>query len=153
MEMKVWDDQRVEALKRCIDQGLTASQIAAELGGVSRNAVIGKVQRLGLTLETPHGGQPGLRKPRRQGPGFVDPHRGTEPTILVSAPIEPVVLPASAGMVDVVNALKSGHCRWPVGDPLEPGFRFCCAPRLVSRDRSFPYCRVHCAQAYAPAAG
>ena len=43
-----WTDERVELLKKLWADGLSASQIAAELGGVTRNAVIGKVHRLGL---------------------------------------------------------------------------------------------------------
>ncbi len=43
-----WTDERIETLKKMWDQGLTATQIAEELGGVSRNAVIGKAHRLGL---------------------------------------------------------------------------------------------------------
>ena len=43
-----WTDERVEKLKRLWSEGLSASQIAAQLGGVSRNAVIGKAHRLGL---------------------------------------------------------------------------------------------------------
>jgi GcrA cell cycle regulator len=43
-----WTDQRIDQLKALWDKGLTASQIADELGGVSRNAVIGKAHRLGL---------------------------------------------------------------------------------------------------------
>ena len=44
-----WTDERVELLKKLWSDGLSASQIAAELGGITRNAVIGKVHRLGLS--------------------------------------------------------------------------------------------------------
>src|SRR5712672_3275258 len=44
-----WTDERVESLKKLWGDGLSASQIAAELGGITRNAVIGKVHRLGLS--------------------------------------------------------------------------------------------------------
>lgn len=43
-----WTDERIEQLRNMWEKGLTASQIADELGGVSRNAVIGKAHRLGL---------------------------------------------------------------------------------------------------------
>ena len=53
-----WDDQRVETLKRMWAEGASASQIAKELGGVTRNAVIGKVHRLGLSNRVgPNGGE------------------------------------------------------------------------------------------------
>ncbi|MGZ5850479.1 MAG: GcrA family cell cycle regulator, partial [Methyloceanibacter sp.] len=44
-----WNDERVELLKKLWAEGLSASQIASRLGGVTRNAVIGKVHRLGLS--------------------------------------------------------------------------------------------------------
>jgi GcrA cell cycle regulator len=44
-----WTDERVELLRKLWSDGLSASQIAAELGGITRNAVIGKVHRLGLS--------------------------------------------------------------------------------------------------------
>ena len=55
-----WNDERVELLKRLWAEGLSASQIASRLGGVTRNAVIGKVHRLGLS-----GCGAGLRGARR----------------------------------------------------------------------------------------
>jgi GcrA cell cycle regulator len=49
MTVLTWSDDRVEQLKKLWESGLSASQIAAELGNVTRNAVIGKVHRLGLS--------------------------------------------------------------------------------------------------------
>ena len=43
-----WTEERVELLKKLWSDGLSASQIAGRLGGITRNAVIGKVHRLGL---------------------------------------------------------------------------------------------------------
>ena len=61
-----WTDERVEQLKKLWSDGLSASQIAAELGGITRNAVIGKVHRLGLSGRTkaPSSSTPRPRKPR-----------------------------------------------------------------------------------------
>src|SRR5207247_7634706 len=61
-----WTDERVEALKKLWTDGLSASQIAAELGGITRNAVIGKVHRLGLSgrAKSPSSTAPRPRKPR-----------------------------------------------------------------------------------------
>ena len=61
-----WTDERVEQLKKLWSDGLSASQIAAELGGITRNAVIGKVHRLGLSGRTkaPSSSAPRQRKPR-----------------------------------------------------------------------------------------
>src|ERR1700724_3658947 len=61
-----WTDERVEMLKKLWADGLSASQIAAELGGITRNAVIGKVHRLGLSgrAQTPSSAAPRPRKAR-----------------------------------------------------------------------------------------
>lgn len=73
-----WTDERVELLKKLWADGLSASQIAAQLGGVTRNAVIGKVHRLGLSgrakSSTPSTA-PRLRKPTPSAPG----HRPSAP--------------------------------------------------------------------------
>ena len=61
-----WTDERVETLKKLWADGLSASQIAAELGGITRNAVIGKVHRLGLSgrAKSPSSAAPRPRKTR-----------------------------------------------------------------------------------------
>src|SRR5258705_9690362 len=61
-----WNDERVETLKRLWAEGLSASQIATELGGITRNAVIGKVHRLGLSgrPKSPNTASPRPRKTR-----------------------------------------------------------------------------------------
>lgn len=62
-----WTDERVEKLKKLWSEGLSASQIAAQLGGVSRNAVIGKVHRLSLPGRAKAGGTTtAARTPKRQ---------------------------------------------------------------------------------------
>ncbi|MCP1167984.1 GcrA cell cycle regulator, partial [Limimaricola sp. ASW11-118] len=58
-----WTDERVETLKRMWNEGQSASQIAKELGGVTRNAVIGKVHRLGLSNRTGVAPQPAPAAP------------------------------------------------------------------------------------------
>src|SRR3954463_9470821 len=65
-----WTDERVELLKKLWTDGLSASQIAAELGGITRNAVIGKVHRLGLAgrAKSPSSATPRPRKPRAHSP-------------------------------------------------------------------------------------
>ena len=64
-----WTDERVELLKKLWSDGLSASQIAAELGGITRNAVIGKVHRLGLSgrAKSPSSAAPRPRKARTSG--------------------------------------------------------------------------------------
>src|SRR5438067_964924 len=67
-----WTDERVEHLKKLWSDGLSASQIAAELGGITRNAVIGKVHRLGLSgrAKAPTSAAPRQRKARQPGHVF-----------------------------------------------------------------------------------
>src|SRR5712675_2712287 len=64
-----WTEERVALLTKLWADGLSASQIAAELGGITRNAVIGKVHRLGLSgrAKSPSSTSPRPRKPRAQG--------------------------------------------------------------------------------------
>jgi GcrA cell cycle regulator len=62
-----WTDERIERLKKMWHDGATASQIADELGGVSRNAVIGKAHRLGLE-QRPSPVKPGEEKERKPTP-------------------------------------------------------------------------------------
>jgi GcrA cell cycle regulator len=58
-----WTDERVETLKRMWAEGASASQIAKELGQVTRNAVIGKVHRLGLSNRVAPNGEPEGEEP------------------------------------------------------------------------------------------
>ena len=63
-----WTDERVELLKKLWGDGLSASQIAAQLGGVARNAVIGKVHRLSLSGPASPPSPPAARHRRRAAP-------------------------------------------------------------------------------------
>jgi len=65
MTVLTWSDDRVEQLKKLWEGGLSASQIAAELGNVTRNAVIGKVHRLGLSgrAKSPSSAAPASARP------------------------------------------------------------------------------------------
>src|SRR6476620_7465060 len=89
-----WTDQRVELLKKLWAEGLSASQIAAEIGNVTRNAVIGKVHRLGLSgrAKTPpkaNAVSPAQARPRKPGrtPSAPAPIVPETPTNVVVAPI------------------------------------------------------------------
>ena len=147
-----WTDERVEQLRQAWMEGKSASQIASLLGhGLTRNAVIGKVHRLGLAgrakvaepgaprrpLARPAasaGGAPGraaFARPRRRAARIV---RGAtalaiQPQALAEAQpeeIESVVLPMSV-RVTIVE-LKESMCRWPLGDPASAEFRYCGSP-------------------------
>jgi GcrA cell cycle regulator len=161
-----WTDERVEQLKQHWLEGKSASQIANLLGhGLTRNAVIGKVHRLGLAGRAKAPGL-GVSHPRQSAPQHrvhrvaasrspsVAPHMTRGATALAIAPqpltepepqtFESVVLPMSL-RVTIVE-LKEAMCRWPLGDPTSPEFRYCGSPAL-----SGPYCAHHCSLAYQPA--
>jgi GcrA cell cycle regulator len=159
-----WTDERVEQLKQHWMEGKSASQIANLLGhGLTRNAVIGKVHRLGLAgrAKSPASAslrprQPASRAPRRHAaPRPAVGHRIVRgATALAIAPqslaepepeaFESVVLPMSVRVT--IIELKEAMCRWPLGDPTSPEFRYCGSPAL-----SGPYCAYHSGLAYQPA--
>ena len=159
-----WTDEVVEQLKQHWIDGKSASQIAGLLGnGVTRNAVIGKVHRLGLAGRAKAPGAAASR-PRRPAPPpahrLVGARLSSAPrivrgaTALAIAPealsevIEPefesVVVPMSL-KVTIVE-LKEAMCRWPLGDPASSEFRYCGSPTA-----SRPYCAYHASLAYQPA--
>jgi GcrA cell cycle regulator len=156
-----WSDDRVELLTKLWGEGLSASQIAAALGGgVTRNAVIGKVHRLGLSGRAKPGAAAAARaaKPRSVVPAPAQievgrvPPRGPEQ--LTRAPLvaaqswdgEQAEIPESQRVS--IMELRDTTCRWPLGDPSKADFAFC-GGRAVT---GLPYCGHHCRIAYQPAA-
>ena len=148
-----WTDERVETLKKLWLDGLSASQIAKQLGGVTRNAVIGKVHRLGLSgRATPsHPSRTTFKAPRPPRPITVqtprtrslEPRPHHVPAVRAAPYVE---LPGTA----TVLTLGAHMCKWPIGDPTSQDFTFC--GRRTSDDAS-PYCLDHARMAYAPPAG
>ncbi len=157
-----WNDERVELLKKLWADGLSASQIAARLGGVTRNAVIGKVHRLGLSARatTTRSSAPRMRRTpvrRQQQPKqntVVYATRGAtalkaefeeEPEVVAAPqPVEELVIPLHERTT--ILSLKEHMCRWPIGDPVDENFHFCGrrSPTGV------PYCEHHARMAYQP---
>ncbi len=142
-----WTDERVELLKKLWLDGLSASQIAKQLGGVTRNAVIGKVHRLGLSgRATPSQPQrPVFKAPRPARPVAAAPRR-----VASEAPALPVVTAAPAFYAEepgsaTVLTLGAHMCKWPIGDPSTDGFTFC-----GRRSSDGPYCGEHARVAYQP---
>ncbi|MBN8290338.1 GcrA cell cycle regulator, partial [Rhodobacter sp. NTK016B] len=78
-----WTDERVELLKKMWAEGKSASQIAKELGSVTRNAVIGKVHRLGLSSRTTGDSEPAAT-PAPQQPAAEPP--AAQPAPAAAAP-------------------------------------------------------------------
>lgn len=154
-----WTDDRVARLSKLWADGLSASQIAADLGGVTRNAVIGKVHRLGLSGRVKPKGNGGTtarrkptqpRKPRQpklnpQPNGSVNgsAHHQHDDVLLK----EPAALEAPASRKITLMQLTETTCKWPTGDPTMPGFSFC---GHTSQDEK-PYCEFHSKLAFQPA--
>jgi GcrA cell cycle regulator len=170
-----WTDERVELLKKLWSDGLSASQIAAELGSVTRNAVIGKVHRLGLSGRAKAPQQQGTRQHRtpqaspppsqthvqqRAQPrgGMTAAVRGNTalaPQFVVETravaqldtrPESEVVIPMSRRVQ--IMELREAMCRWPMGDPTHEDFVFC----GNDCDLGKPYCSHHAKIAFQPSA-
>jgi GcrA cell cycle regulator len=148
-----WTDERVELLKKLWQDGLSASQIAKQLGGVTRNAVIGKVHRLGLSgraapskpartvFKAPRPARPAVAAPSA-------PRRIAEPVSQTSSPQPPTpvrYIDEAPGMATVLT-LGAHMCKWPIGDPSLDSFTFC-----GRRSSDGPYCQEHGQVAYQPA--
>ena len=109
-----WTDERVELLKKMWAEGQSASQIAKELGGVTRNAVIGKVHRLGLSNR--NGGEPETAKPE-PAKAKPEPKAKSEPAAANPAPV-PEPRTESAEPAPVAPGIRNRII--PAGQPLPP---------------------------------
>lgn len=155
-----WTDDRVTLLRRLWEDGQSASKIAAQLGGVTRNAVIGKVHRLGLGGRVKPGEDAQAASPKAaeiEAAIAVVETEAPEPVAIVThrpAPdfpppahaAEPVALAVSHRVT--IMDLRESMCRWPIGDPTTPEFRFCGGRSITG----LPYCTHHAEIAYQPAA-
>jgi GcrA cell cycle regulator len=152
-----WTEERVAELKKLWAEGHSASQIAKRLGSVTRNAVIGKVHRLGLsgraTPSRPVKRPPRLARPKPQHmprpaaarEGAAAGPREPQPLVETEAFVEPQRLP-NGDMVTVMT-VKDSMCKWPIGDPAEATFGFCGR----QSDGTTPYCAEHGRVAFQPA--
>jgi GcrA cell cycle regulator len=151
------DEAKVELLKELLPMGLSAQQMAARIGGVSRNAVIGKIHRLGLAgspdrqvlrkkrqrsrAERTH--QKRWRRPMSMRQNRVAELFDAEPL----GPTEPeVFIPENERKRSIVDLADIGECKWPIGDPRHADFHFC-ARKQVS---GLSYCEFHARRAYQP---
>ncbi|MFZ9200132.1 MAG: GcrA family cell cycle regulator [Paracoccaceae bacterium] len=123
-----WTDERVETLKRMWAEGQSASQIAKELGGVTRNAVIGKVHRLGLSNRAGEGAaaaedaeQPSLARNEAPSPKPAEPAAAKPAAAPKPAPERPApqAAPAPASGA-TVTPLPIRKAIIPAGQPLPP---------------------------------
>ena len=143
-----WTEERVEVLKKLWLDGFSASQIAKQLGcGLTRNAVIGKVHRLGLS------GRAAPSQPQRAAfkatrPSRPAPQAQPAPLARRPEPVAAAVEPPAAFACEetgsaTVLTLGSHMCKWPIGDPSSDGFSFC-----GRASGEGPYCVQHARVAY-----
>lgn len=161
-----WTDERINQLTQLWRDGKSASQIADILGSVTRNAVIGKAHRLGLS------GRPSPIKAQHVKPVSSASHslniapvaltpasakpEPVQPGVRDLPPLRPVAMPPVVALKSPVTAIKHDGkgasilsltdrmCKWPIGDPRDADFHFCGG----SAAQGFPYCPEHCALAY-----
>ncbi|MEM9336423.1 MAG: GcrA family cell cycle regulator [Patescibacteria group bacterium] len=176
--MSSWTDERVEKLKKLWAEGMSASQIAKSLGGVTRNGVIGKIHRLGLTSrqsegEKIKGGDGEENKQPKNQPETIPlaveasparPSQRPRPGNPFNHPRKPIPQVDEAAerklaedLLSKINPqakklslleLTERTCKWPIGDPAEENFYFCGLPCAPGK----PYCEHHVAVAYQPLA-
>jgi len=162
-----WTDEKIAQLKKCWAKGLSASQIAEAIGGgITRNAVIGKLARLGLQLKGGKGWPRGPvsklipATPRRtkakaaipppwkarlpKSSALID-EGSVRPQASYVPYVEEVEVPKAErkGVAD----LEANDCRWPIGDPGDRDFHFC----NRKQHPGLPYCEHHVRVAYIPA--
>jgi GcrA cell cycle regulator len=155
-----WTDDRVNLLCKLWADGLSASQIAAELGGVTRNAVIGKVHRLGLSGRSKSTSQPAQSRARRSSTrsnasqprtARAMPKSGsrtaTQTSAVASESVKADIPQPTPKMISLLQ-LNELTCRFPVGDPQTDDFGFC-GHSVRDGDK---YCEYHCRLTYQPAA-
>jgi GcrA cell cycle regulator len=156
----MWTDERVETLKKLWAEGLSASQIASRLGEVTRNAVIGKVHRLGLAgrattsrIKTMRPRKSVARVKRQRvlryaAPGFAG-RENTAGGDMLPEPylrqVDELVIPMEERRTIVT--LMENNCKWPIGDPQHDDFHFCGRDKITG----LPYCEFHAQRAFQPA--
>lgn len=144
MAKGTWNEERVGLLKELWGAGKTAAEIAQQLGeNITRNAVIGKAHRLGLSGRV----SPIQKKAKKlaRTPASAKGSTTGTTTNVIRRPARSayVDVPKANGGVSLLE-LKDRMCHWPIGDPKKPGFHFCGDLGVPG----VPYCAEHTAVAY-----
>ena len=138
-----WNEEKVTKLKELWGKGNTASQIASIIGGISRNAVIGKAHRLNLSakiktrasIANPSSDDSYEEKNSIQKRG----RKSKFQSLIIEKDFEPE-------NPKQLEELDESSCKWPIGHPEEETFYFCGRSSL----KDFSYCKLHLLYAYQP---
>ena len=138
-----WNEEKVGKLKELWGKGSTASQIAEIIGGISRNAVIGKAHRLNLSSKirtrNSSSSQNFDLNSEENKPKKKQGRKSKFKSLLIEKDFEPE-------NPKKLEELDESSCKWPVGHPEEKSFYFCGRSSL----KDFSYCKLHLLYAYQP---
>ncbi len=138
-----WTDEKVSKLKELWGKGNTASQIAEIIGGISRNAVIGKAHRLNLSAKiktrTATSNQNFDRSIDEKNIKIKRGRKSKFKSLIIEKDFEPE-------KPKQLEELDENSCKWPIGHPNEKSFYFCGRSSL----KDFSYCKLHLLYAYQP---
>ena len=138
-----WNDEKVNKLKELWGKSHTASQIAEIIGGISRNAVIGKAHRLNLSAKIKTRAATSNKNFENSQEQKNSKSNGGQKSKFKSLIIEKDFEPENPKQLE---ELDEGSCKWPIGHPDERSFYFCGRSSL----KDFSYCKLHLLYAYQP---
>tara|TARA_B100000579_G_C22374876_1_gene640027 strand:- start:70 stop:564 length:495 start_codon:yes stop_codon:yes gene_type:complete len=138
-----WTEEKVSKLKELWGKGNTASQIAEIIGGISRNAVIGKAHRLNLSAKIKTRSATSNKNFEESLVNNNTKQRKSRTSRFKSLIIEKDFEPEQPKQLE---ELDENSCKWPIGHPDEKNFYFCGRSSL----KDFSYCKLHLLYAYQP---
>ena len=138
-----WNEEKISKLKELWGKGSTASQIAEIIGGVTRNAVIGKAHRLNLSSKIKARNSSSSHSFENNSEENNSKQKQGRKSKFKSLLIEQDFEPENPKKLE---ELDESSCKWPVGHPEEKLFYFCGRSSL----KDFSYCKLHLLYAYQP---